>query len=183
MNNERSLAMVRLLKTCHLLGLTLFLGSILGHIVASAAAGAPGTASFLYAREHIALATQFLTLPGLALSVLSGIALVVGSRLSPQRHRWLAAKIALTVAVMANSALFLAPAGARAFAGALALSKGDAAAMTEIVAALRAEQYAGAVNILLILSIVLLGVFKPRLQWRRHGAGGIVSTSNGAPSR
>ena len=174
--------MVRLLKTCHLLGLTLFLGSILGHIVASAAAGAPGTASFLFAREQIALATQFLTLPGLALSVLSGIALMAVSRLSPLRHRWLAAKIALTLAIMANSALFLAPAGAHALAGALALSKG-ADAMIEIAAALRAEQYAGAVNILLILSIVLLGVFKPRLQSRRQGAARVLSTSNGAPNR
>jgi hypothetical protein len=175
--------MVRLLKTCHLLGLTLFLGSILSHIVAGAAAGAPGTASFLYAREQIALATQFLTLPGLALSVLSGIALVAVSRLSPLRNRWLAAKIALTLAVMANSALFLAPAGARALMGALALSKGEADAMIEIVAALRAEQYAGAVNILLILSIVLLGVFKPPLRWRRQGAGKVFSASNGAPTR
>lgn len=174
--------MVRFLKTCHLLGLTLFLGSILGHIVASVAAGAPGGASFLYARQHIALATQFLTLPGLALSVLSGIALAASSRLSPLRHRWLAAKIALTLAVMANSALFLAPAGARALAGALALARGDAGAMAEIGAALRVEQYAGAANILLILLIVVLGVFKPRLQSRRRAAGKVLS-STGAPSR
>jgi hypothetical protein len=174
--------MVRLLKTCHLLGLTLFLGSILGHIVASVAAGAPGGASFLYAREHIALATRFLTLPGLALSIVSGIALVVLSRLSPLRHRWLAAKIALTLAVMANSALFLAPAGARALAGAVALSRGDSGAMADVVVALRVEQYAGAANILLILLIVVLGVFKPRLQSHRQAAGKVLS-STGAPSR
>src|SRR5579863_1754047 len=107
---DRSQAMSRILKTCHLIGLTLFLGSILGHIVAGVAGGAPGTPSFLYAREHIALATQFLTLPGLALSVVSGIALAVVSRASPLRHPWLAAKIVLTLVILANSALFLAPA-------------------------------------------------------------------------
>lgn len=174
--------MVRLLKICHLLGLTLFLGSILGHIVASVAAGAPGGESFLYAREHIALATHFLTLPGLALSVLSGIALVALSRLSPLRHRWLAAKIGLTLVVMVNSMLFLIPAGARALAGAVAISRGDADAMAQIVAALRVEQYAGAANILLILLIVVLGVFKPRLQSRRQAAGKVLS-STGAASR
>ncbi len=174
--------MVRLLKTCHLLGLTLFLGSILGHIVAGVAAGAPGGASFLYAREHIALATRFLTLPGLALSIVSGIALVVLSRPSPLRQPWLAAKIALTVAVVANSALFLAPAGARVLAGAVALSRGDSGAMADVVAALRVEQYAGAANVLLILLIVVLGVFKPRLQSRRQAAGKVLS-STGAPSR
>ncbi len=175
--------MVRLVKTCHLIGLTLFLGSILGHIVAGAAGGAPGTASCLYAREHIALATQFLTLPGLGLAVVSGVALAIVSRQSPLRQRWLAAKIALTLAILANSALFVAPAGARALVGAVALSKGDGAAIAEILAALRVEQIAGAVNILLILAIVLLGVFKPRLQWRRQGAGRVLSASNGAPNR
>jgi hypothetical protein len=175
--------MVRLAKTCHLIGLTLFLGSILGHIVAGAAGGAPGAASFLYAREHIALATQFQTLPGLAIAIVSGATLAFVSRLSPLRQRWLAAKIALTIAILVNSALFVAPAGAHALSGALALSKGDAGAMAEILAALRVEQIAGAVNILLILAIVLLGVFKPRLQWRRQSAGRVLSTSNGAPNR
>jgi len=175
--------MTRLLKTCHLIGLTLFLGSILGHIVAGAAAGAPGTQSFLYAREHIALATQFLTLPGLALAVASGIALAAVSRLSPLRQRWLAAKIALTVAILINSAIFVAPSGARALAGALALSKGDNGAMAEILSALRIEQIAGTVNILLILAIVLLGVFKPRLQWRRQSPGKVLSASTGASNR
>ena len=175
--------MVRLAKTCHLIGLTLFLGSILGHIVAGAAGGAPGTASFLYAREHIALATQFLTLPGLALAVVSGVVLAAISRLSPLRQRWLAAKIGLTLAILVNSALFVAPAGVRALAGAVALSKGDSGAMADILAALRVEQIAGAVNIFLILAIVLLGVFKPRLQWRRQGAGRVLSASNGAPNR
>jgi hypothetical protein len=175
--------MVRLAKTCHLIGLTLFLGSILGHIVAGAAGGAPGAAGFLYAREHIALATQFLTLPGLALAVVSGVVLAAISRLSPLRQRWLAAKIGLTLAILVNSALFVAPAGARALAGAVALSKGESGAMADILAALRVEQIAGAVNIFLILAIVLLGVFKPLLQWRRQGAGRVLSTSNGAPSR
>ncbi len=175
--------MIRLLKTCHLLGLTLFLGSILGHIVAGVAAGPPGTASFLYAREHIALATQYLTLPGLALALVSGAGMAAVSRLSPLRHHWLAAKIALTLVVLANSTLFVASAGARALAGAMALSKGDGGAMADILAALRVEQIAGAVNILLIVAIVLLGVFKPRLQWRRRRATEAASPSIGAPNR
>ncbi|HLW91510.1 MAG TPA: hypothetical protein VKS78_09445 [Roseiarcus sp.] len=56
-------------------------------------------------------------------------------------------------------------------------------ATAEILGALRVEQFAGAVNILLILMIVLLGVFKPRLQWRGQGAAKVLSTSTGARSR
>ena len=162
--------MYRLLKTLHLIGLALFLGSVLGHVVAGVAGGAPGTASFLYAREQIALATQFLTLPGLALAVVSGVGLAAFSRMSPLRLRWLAAKIALTFAIMANSALVLAPAGARALAGAVALSHGDAGATADVLGGLRAEHVAGAANIFLILAVVLLGVFKPRLEWRPRRA-------------
>ncbi len=44
--------MFRLCKFLHLIGLTLFLGSIFGHIVASALAGEPGGANFLLARAR-----------------------------------------------------------------------------------------------------------------------------------
>ncbi len=155
--------MYRILKVCHLIGLTLFLGSILGHIAASAAAGEPGSAGFLYAREQIAFATRVLTLPGLFLAVASGIALARVSRQSPLRVRWLAAKVVLTVAIAINSVVFVAPAGARVLAGTVALSRGEPVALAQIVRDHNVETAAGAANIVMILAIVLLGVIKPRL--------------------
>lgn len=156
--------MYRILKILHLLGLTLFLGSVLGHIVAGIGAGDPGSASFLFAREEIALATRALTLPGLLLAILSGIAMARLGRLSPVRQRWLAAKALLTAVVAVNALLFVVPSGDRALAGARALLHGEAGATAAgVLSAVGVESVAGAVNILLVLAIVALGVAKPRL--------------------
>jgi len=51
----------RSLKILHLIGLSLFLGSIFGHIVASVLGGAPqagNEAAFLASRVHITAATR-----------------------------------------------------------------------------------------------------------------------------
>jgi len=167
--------MYRILKVCHLIGLTLFLGSILGHLATSVAAGEPGTAGFLYAREQIAFATRVLTLPGLFLAIASGIALARVSRQSPLRVRWLAAKVALTVAIAINSIAFVAPAGARVLAGTVALSHGEPVALAQIVADHNTETIAGAANIVMILAIVLLGVIKPRLALSPRRTNGLAS--------
>jgi hypothetical protein len=167
--------MYRILKVCHLIGLTLFLGSILGHIAASMAAGEPGSAGFLYAREQIAFATRVLTLPGLFLAIASGIALARVSRQSPLRVRWLAAKVALTVAIAINSIVFVAPSGARVLAGTVALSRGEPVALAQIVADQKAETIAGTANVVMILAIVLLGVIKPRLAMSPPRTNGLAS--------
>jgi hypothetical protein len=53
--------MYRIFKTIHLLGLTLFLGSVFGHIVAGQTVGAQG-ASLIAARTEIVAATRLLTI-------------------------------------------------------------------------------------------------------------------------
>ena len=66
----------RLLKILHLIGLSLFLGSIFGHIVASVLGGAPeagNEAAFLNSRVHITAATRYLTMPGLLLTLATGV--------------------------------------------------------------------------------------------------------------
>jgi hypothetical protein len=167
--------MYPMLKVCHLIGLTLFLGSILGHVAASAAAGQPGSTGFLYMQEQIAFATRVLTLPGLLLTVASGIALAKLSRQSPLRARWLAAKVVLTAAIVINSVAFVAPAGARLLSGTAALSRGEPVALAQIVADHKVETVAGAANIVMILAIVLLGVIKPRLALSRRRINGMAA--------
>ena len=87
------------LKVLHLMGLVLFLGSIFGHIVAGILGGGPVSGGrFLAAREHIAAATQFLTLPGLALVLASGVGLwLMGWSL--KNRRWLCVQMGPAVMV------------------------------------------------------------------------------------
>ena len=163
--------MYKIVKGIHLIALTLFLGSIFGHIVAGISGGAPGTEGFLFAREQIALATRFLTLPGLVLAVVSGIALVRLSRLSPARAHWIVPHAGLTILVIVIAATFVVPAGARLLAGALTLlnhEPGTTAAA--LVADKHIEDIAGTINVLLTLVIVSLGVGKPVLALRARDA-------------
>jgi len=116
---------------------------------------------FLAAREHISAATQFLTVPGLVLVLLSGIGLwLMGWSL--KNSRWLGVHMGLAVLVTLIAFVAVLPAGAEM----MSLASTDMAANVEkIMAANRFEDIGGAVNVLLILIITGLGVVKPR--WAR----------------
>ena len=149
------------LKVLHLMGLVLFLGSIFGHIVAGSLSGGPVSGGFLVAREHIAAATQFLTVPGLVLVLASGVGLWLMGW-SVKNSRWLGVHMGLAVMVTLIAFVVVLPAGAEM----MALASTDMVAnMEKIVAANRFEDIGGAVNVLLILIITGLGVAKPK--WAR----------------
>jgi hypothetical protein len=148
--------MYRLAKFLHLLGLTLFLGSIFGHIVAGALAGAPGDPFFLAARAEIVAATRYLTLPGLGLSILSGAVMLISARISPLRIGWLAAHVAGAALILVNTFVFIVPAGKGALAFARAGDYGDA-----LTRAILAEDGFGAANVVLALALIALGLYKP----------------------
>ena len=157
------------LKVLHLMGLVLFLGSIFGHIVAGILGGGPVSGDrFLAAREHIAAATQFLTVPGLGLLLLSGVGLWLMGW-SVKNSRWLGVHMGLAVLVTLIAFVVVLPAGAEM----MALASTDMVAnMEKIVAANRFEDIGGAVNVLLVLIITGLGVAKPR--WvRKRGYPGM----------
>lgn len=81
----------RLLKILHLIGLSLFLGSIFSHIVASVLGGAPqagNEAAFLASRVHITAATRYLTMPSLLLTLATGMGMWLQSW-SLKRDVWL----------------------------------------------------------------------------------------------
>jgi hypothetical protein len=153
-------SMYRLLKSVHLLGLTLFLGSIFSHIVAGAAGGVIGGVGFLAARAEIDAATRALTLPGLIIAILSGIGLAL---LSPARRAWMGVHAALAAAIALLAAAVIVPAGRAAFSGTAALAQGQGN-VDHVRAALMTEHVAGAVNILLTLAVLALGVYKPALR-------------------
>lgn len=155
----------RLLKIAHLLGFATFLGSVLSHIVAGFAGGEPGAASFLFARENILSTNQVLTIPGLVLTLASGLALMVAGRLSPLRHRWLAIHAGLAIAVSVVAVAILLPAGeAIADEAAALVQASDPAAVAQVLNRSRLESVVGAINIVLTLAVVSVGVLKPALQ-------------------
>jgi hypothetical protein len=152
--------MYRIFKTIHLLGLTLFLGSVFGHIVAGQTVGAQG-ANLVAARTEIVAATRLLTMPGLGLAIASGLAMMFCARLSPLKNPWLAAHIVLATVVVVTAVAVVVPAGREALA---LVSAGDFGASFN--AALLREHAFGAFNVVLTLLLVILGVFKPK--WARR---------------
>ena len=66
--------MYKVAKALHLLGLAMFLGSILGHVSIGFVPGAKDQAqAMLFGRQAIEIATWSLTVPGLALLVATGL--------------------------------------------------------------------------------------------------------------
>ncbi|MDO4643744.1 MAG: DUF2269 family protein [Cardiobacteriaceae bacterium] len=153
-----STVIYRLCKIAHIIGLSLFLGSIFSHIVASIGGGPPGNPSFIAAREHISAATRFLTMPGLMLCLMTGISMCFLKGTSSLRQRWLLLHAILAVIVVILSVTVIVPAGEQTRALAHASAK-----PAEILAAKRVEDIAGAINILLTLTMISLSVFRPRL--------------------
>jgi hypothetical protein len=154
-------------KALHLLGLALFLGSIPAHILlgrlASAEADLAHMALLLHAKHVSVLA---LTLPGLALIVVTGLGLVVTER-SLVQARWLWAKLGLAAFVMLNGALILTPTSAEI--AAVAAEAAATGVVPPTLAALQArESLFGALNLMMTLSIIALAVLRPGRRGRRN---------------
>jgi uncharacterized membrane protein len=160
--------MHRILRIVHFIALAVFVGSIFGHILLGRMAAADGPAATLPLLEAKLAMIYVLTLPGLGALVVSGAALALATQRRTGARRWLAAKLALVVAVGLNGALVLTPIAAeqvaRVRAGADALSPAYQALA-------RRESIAGGLNLLAIAAIVALAVYRPRL----HGARGMAA--------
>lgn len=147
--------MLKLTKSFHVLGVVLFFGSILGHAVAGLAEtvnDSPETR--LLARQVINVATLYLTIPGMGLLLLSGIGLVV-RRQRPLRN--LAPHLILVSLTLLNAVFILLPAGQMI----LQATSGLADSGADLAALDRREAIFGAINILLCLVAVFVGVIKP----------------------
>lgn len=155
--------MYSLFKSLHLIGMGMFLGSILVHITAGLIPGAasdPVTMSF--ARQTIDIATRFVTLPGLALAIASGAIMAWRRHPRSPRDRWLAAHQIAAVVIVAITVMVMIPTGHRLLAATTALSVDSAVpdALTDLA---NREAAFGAVNLVLLLAAIGLGVVKPGL--------------------
>ena len=151
-----------ILVIVHLLGLTMFLGSILGSIVLSLGAPATGDAhAVVFAWRAIGAANSFLTVPGLLLTVASGLLLIPTQGRNPRHERWLVLKILAVTGIIVVAATLIEPTEEQLRQLATGLPDlATRAAFTDV--AIRQQIY-GAINLALVVLASVLGVFKPGL--------------------
>ncbi len=157
--------MLKLIKALHVLGVVLFFGSILGHAIAGLAENVHDSAQTQrIARQIIDVATWYLTVPGLLLLTLTGITMVVMRKASLLKMRWTFLHVVIAALIVLNATFVLLPTGQAILAIIDGLAKGTG---TGTGAGLRIleerEAMFGAINILLCLTAVFVGVIKPRL--------------------
>ncbi|MDH3236216.1 MAG: hypothetical protein OEQ29_22060 [Alphaproteobacteria bacterium] len=152
-------------KAAHMIGLALFLGSILGHAIMSVVPGSGSEAkTTLILRQAIEAATVYLTLPGLVLVVASGLVLTLRGKFGFGRLRWLTLHQLLALAIVVNAVFVLLPAGDALLAAAASWAGGGTEADFQALAP--REAIAGAINILLAVAAVFVASIRPRLRRR-----------------
>lgn len=150
--------MSKFVRAFHIIGVVLFFGSILGHAITGLAEGVHGNAqAHLVARQIVDVATWYLTLPGLVLVTLTGIGLVV-MRQRPLRH--LRPHLFIATLILANAIFILLPTGQAILGVANDLAAGTGNG-SELSILQGREAMFGAINILLCLAAIFIGVIKP----------------------
>ena len=159
MNNDR---IRQTAKAAHMIGLALFLGSILGHAIMSVVPGSGSEAkTTLVLRQAIEAATVYLTLPGLVLIVASGLVLTLRGKFGFGRLRWLTVHQLLALAIVVNAVFVLLPTGDALLAAAESWAGGGPTA--DFQAGAIRESVAGAVNIVLAVAAASVASIRPRL--------------------
>lgn len=152
----------KLIRAFHVLGVVLFFGSILGHAIgglAPALHSSPETE--LLARQMITVATRYLTIPGLALLMITGIAMVLQRKGALLKARWFYLHAGLALIILINAFVILIPIGGSLLAIAEGLVSGTGTNDGRAVLQGREAMF-GAANVVLSLVVLFLGVLKPR---------------------
>jgi hypothetical protein len=156
--------MLKILKAVHIVGVAMFLGSIFAHIAAGQVPGAADDPpAMLFARQAIDLATRYVTLPGLAIALISGALMAAGGYPGLLKRRWLAAHAFAALIVTAITVTVMIPAGRQILAAAAAVA-GGTGSREAFAAFANREHIFGALNIVLVLGVIVLGTVKPRLR-------------------
>ncbi|MGO9485911.1 MAG: DUF2269 family protein [Rhodomicrobium sp.] len=156
--------MFKFFKVIHIIGVAMFLGSIFAHIATGLVPGAAGNPpAMVFARQAIELATRYVTVPGLAIAIVSGALMVASGYSGFIKRRWLVLHMAAVAAVAAITVTVMLPAGHSLVAAANAVVAGTMTPEAFAASAMR-EHLFGAVNIFLALAAIVLGVAKPHLR-------------------
>lgn len=149
--------MNRVLRFVHVIGMTLFLGSIVTFIVVSSRAQGGSVEDLAFARTIISAGTDVLTVPGLWISIVSGI--VLGLQTSGLRSILVPLKAGLGALLVLNASLFIVPAATRATE--LAVSARALGAVPEAYgAAYLQESVFGGINVILALVATTIGIWR-----------------------
>ncbi len=155
--------MPKFLKAAHLVGFALFFGSILGHAVAGLAESAHfGVQSQLVIRQVSDVTTWVLTVPDLALVILTGAGMVFLRKPQLLKMRWVKVHLAIGALILLNAVFILVPAGQEILKATAELAAGNAK-LGDLIAPEGREAVFGAINIVLCIAAVLVAVFRPRL--------------------
>lgn len=154
---------MRLAKFLHIIGLSLFAGSIGGHILFSAIADQAGDLAQVAAlRWGLELSVRFLTLPGLGLLWLSGL-LMLAKKPGYLKARWLLVKLGFAGLITVNGVFILTPlVGDLSGLAADAVRKGT---LSDGYWTMRLyEDIAGTINLVMVLFVVVMACYKPALK-------------------
>lgn len=153
----------RITRALHFVGLAMFLGSILAHVSLGFVPGAKDPSqAMVFWRQGIEIATASLTVPGLALMVVTGLFMTVRSGAKFARQHWLILHLIIGALIVLNSALVMVPVGIRSLDQAIQISHGSGS-METFSALIGQERVFGAINILLALASIFIATLKPRL--------------------
>ena len=150
---------MKLFKFFHVVGLVMYVGGILAHIVIIAVAG-HDLQGLYQGRIFMEYVAYILIGPGLAIALIAG-GLMFWSY--PKRPIWLWVKVGLSVYLAVMATFFLIPMNPELTE--LAKASLDAGAISDAFrSSLLKEEMIGAANTIPILIIVIFGVFKPSLK-------------------
>ena len=158
--------MSKSLKIFHVLGLVMFLGSIVAMIVVNQGHPAGvGPEQYLFARKAIYFTTSVVTMPGLYLLIVSGVGMVIAKRMWPLPTPWLLLKAVFAGLILVNAQFLVVPIG-KVLAGAAGGVVLDEFTRSDLAAIENREHYFGSVNVVLTLLAIGLAVFRPQLSAR-----------------
>lgn len=149
--------MNRGLKLAHLIGLILFLGSILTFIIVSLLIEGGDVETIAFGRQIISTGTHVLTLPGLWILAVTGIGM--GYKQYGGNQQYFRIKAAIAFLVILNTYLFVAPAVTSATELA-ARSLAQGRLLQEYMNAYMQESVYGGINVLLAVAAMAVGVWK-----------------------
>ncbi|MFY9655704.1 MAG: DUF2269 family protein [Methylocystis sp.] len=150
--------MYKAFKTLHIVGMALFLGGIFAHIAAGRVPGAETEpTAMVFARQAIDLATRYVTVPGLGLTIVSGLLMALLGPGGALKRRWQLAHMALAAVVVAVTFIVMIPVGREILGVALAIAAGGKP-IDAFAAVALPEHIWGGGNIVLILLAVAIGV-------------------------
>jgi hypothetical protein len=160
--------MYKVAKALHLLGLAMFLGSILGHISIGFVPGAKDQPqAMLFGRQAIEIATWSLTIPGLTLLAVTGLFMTFRGGLGFGRRRWLTIHQIIGALILLNAAFILVPVGGDLLDLASKIIQGSESIEAFAMLAGR-ERTFGAANLVLALVTIFIAVLKPALGQSRN---------------